>query len=198
MVRNAQETRAKLVRTAYEQMHEHGFQGMRVDQVLKQADLQKGAFYHHFNSKIELGYAVVEEEIRAVLETVWLSRIEEMENPLIEIPDMLETLGERITPLMREHGCPLNNLAQEMTNLDDGFRQRITNSFTLWINTLAKKLDAAKSKKYMRSDLDSQNVSRFVIALIEGCTSISKVEKTEQQFNACISQLRVYLQSLKA
>lgn len=198
MVRNAQETRAKLVRTAYEQMYEHGFQGMRVNQVLKQADLQKGAFYHHFNSKIELGYAVVEEEIRAVLESVWLSRIEKMDNPLTEIPEMLETLGERITPLMQVHGCPLNNLAQEMTNLDDGFRKLITNSFTLWINTLAKKLDEAKSKKYLRSDLDSQTVSRFVIAIIEGCTSISKVEKTEQQFNACISQLRVYLQSLKA
>lgn len=198
MVRNAIETRAKLVQTAYEQMHEHGFQGMRVDQVLKQAELQKGAFYHHFNSKIELGYAVVDEAIRAVLETVWLTQIEEMENPLIEIPVMLETLGERITPLMQEHGCPLNNLAQEMSNLDNGFRQRIDASFTLWINTLASKLDEAKSKHYMRGDVNSQLVSRFIIAVIEGCTSITKVEKTAQQFNACVSQLKTYLQCLKA
>jgi len=198
MVRNALETRAKLVRTAYEQMHVHGFQGMRVDQVLKQANLQKGAFYHHFSSKTELGYAVVEEEIRALLETVWFSRIAAMDNPLKEIPSMLETLSERTTPLMREHGCPLNNLAQEMSNLDKGFRQRIAASFDRWINVLAEKIDEAKSKKYVRSDVESLLVSRFIIAAIEGCISISKVEKTEKQSAACISQISIYLRGLQA
>jgi len=197
-VRNAQKTREKLVRTAYEQMHEHGFQGMRVDQVLKQAGLQKGAFYHHFSSKTELGYAVVEEEISSLLETVWFARIAEINDPVTEIPLMLETLGERVTPLMRKHGCPLNNLAQEMSNLDSGFRKRIAVSFKLWIDTLAKKLDEAKSKKYIRSDVDSQAVSRFIVAVIEGCISITKVEKADEQYAACISQVSIYLKSLQA
>lgn len=197
-MRNAQKTREKLVRTAYEQMHEHGFQGMRVDQVLKQAGLQKGAFYHHFSSKTELGYAVVEEEISALLETVWFARIAEINDPVTEIPLMLETLGERVTPLMRKHGCPLNNLAQEMSNLDSGFRKRIAVSFKLWIDTLAKKLDEAKSKKYIRSDVDSQAVSRFIVAVIEGCISITKVEKADEQYAACISQVSIYLKSLQA
>jgi len=197
MVRNAEETRSKLVHAAYEQMHAHGYQGLRVDQVLKQTQLQKGAFYHHFSSKIQLGYAVVEEEIEALLESVWLNQIRLMNNPVKEIPELLETFSERATPLMKEHGCPLNNLAQEMSNLDEGFNQRIKTSFELWINTLAEKLEEAKTKKFIRNDINSQVVSRFIIAIIEGCISINKVEKTNKQFTAGISQLRLYLLSLK-
>ena len=197
MVRNAEETRLKLVRSAYEQMHAHGYQGLRVDQVLKQTQLQKGAFYHHFSSKIQLGYAVVEEEINALLESVWLSQIRLMNNPVKEIPELLETFSERATPLMKEHGCPLNNLAQEMSNLDEGFKQRIKTSFELWINTLADKLEEAKTKQFIRSDVNAHVVSRFVIALIEGSISINKVEKSNQQFAAAISQLRIYLKSLQ-
>lgn len=194
--RNAQETRGKLVRAAYEQIHAHGFQGMRVDQVLNQTKLQKGAFYHHFKSKTELGYAVVEEEISNLMETVWLNPIADMDNPITDIPKMLETISERNTPLMREHGCPLNNLAQEMSKLDVGFRQRIESRFELWINTLAEKIDEAKDKGYIRKDTDSLAVSRFVIAAIEGTISIAKVEKTREQFIACHSQIGVYLQGL--
>lgn len=196
-MRNAQQTREKLIKIAYEQMHKHGFQGMRVDQVLKQADLHKGAFYHHFSSKTELGYAVLEEEIRALLETLWFKPIAAMDNPLTEIPSMIETLNVRTTPLMREHGCPLNNLALEMSNLDEGFRERIDTNFKLWINTLSEKLEEAKRKKYVRNDIDSEVISRFVIAIIEGCISITKVEKTKAQSAACVSQISDYLKSLR-
>jgi len=198
MARNAQETRGKLVRAAYEQMHEHGFQGMRVDQVLKQTNLQKGAFYHHFKSKTELGYAVVEEEIRDLLEAVWLRPIAEMDNPVTDIPELLKSLSQRAPQLMKEHGCPLNNLAQEMSKLDDGFQQRIDASFNLWINTLAEKMDEAKQKGYVRNDLDTHAVSRFIIGVIEGCISISKVEKSSQQFTAVHSQISGYLNGLQA
>ncbi len=196
MIRNPQETRGKLLKTAYEQIHKHGFQGMRVDQVLKQTGLKKGGFYHHFKSKTELGYAVVEEEIKTLLEKMWIEPIMAMDNPVTDIPRMFETLDERATKLMRKHGCPLNNLAQEMSMLDDGFRQRIVANFKLWNDALTAKLDEAKQKKYIRSDVDSAVVSQFVIAVIEGCISIRKVEKTVQISNACVSQLKQYLRGL--
>ena len=197
MSRNPRETRGKLVKTAYEQMHKHGFQGMRVDQVLKQTGLKKGGFYHHFSSKTELGYAVVEEEIRALLEAIWINPINSMNNPVTDIPLMIETLDDRTTKLMREHGCPLNNLALEMSNLDEGFRKRIDENFNLWIDALTKKLDEAKNKKYIRQDIDSEVVARFVIAVIEGCISITKVEKTKQQSAVGVSQISDYLKSLE-
>lgn len=193
MTRNPQETRGKLLKTAYEQMHIHGFQGMRVDQVLAETGLKKGGFYHHFRSKADLGYAVIEEEIKHLVEKIWVEPIRKMQNPVIELPCLLETLDKRATKLMRAHGCPLNNLAQEMSMLDEGFRRRIAANFTFWNEALTAKLEEAKQKQYLRDDVDSEAVSRFVIAVIEGCISIQKVEKTRQQSLAAVAQLKIYL-----
>ncbi|MEW8437143.1 MAG: TetR/AcrR family transcriptional regulator [Candidatus Thiodiazotropha taylori] len=196
MSRNPQQTRQRLLEAAFEQMHAHGFQGMRVDEVLRHADLQKGAFYHHFRSKTELGYAVLEEQIRPLLESIWVAPLQQMQNPLRELPEMLATLAERIPPPMREHGCPLNNLAQEMAAQDAGFQERIARIFDNWIQAMANIIEQSQEQGFVRTDVSANEVARFVVASLEGCLSLFKAERSPLQWQACQSQLTVYLQGL--
>ncbi|MCB1874964.1 MAG: TetR/AcrR family transcriptional regulator [Chromatiales bacterium] len=195
--RNPQQTRERLLQTAFAQMHAHGFQGMRVDEVLKLSGLQKGAFYHHFNSKADLGYAVLEEQIKPMVESVWLAPFANIDDPVQALLDRLDNLGEDIPPAMREHGCPLNNLAQEMSKLDEGFRVRIATLFRHWVEAFAAMFEKGKQKGFIRPDVDSQAVSRFVIAALEGCIGVYKVEQAVEQWFACRSQLAVYLSTLR-
>ena len=53
--------RSRILRAAFEEIYRHGYQGTRVDAILAETGLTKGAFYHHFSSKQDLGYAVVDE-----------------------------------------------------------------------------------------------------------------------------------------
>lgn len=195
--RNPQQTRERLLQTAFQEIHAHGFQGMRVDEVLRLSGLQKGAFYHHFGSKTELGYAVLEEQIKPLVESVWLEPLAEIADPVEDLPRMLDTLGERIPPAMREHGCPLNNLAQEMSTQDAGFRQRIARLIDNWIEAFTTVFEQSKKPGYIRDEIDSRAVSRFVIALLEGCIGIYKVEQSAEQWAACRSQLAAYLTTLR-
>lgn len=194
--RNPQQTRERLLHTAFQQIHAHGFQGMRVDEVLRLSGLQKGAFYHHFGSKTELGYAVLEEQIRPLIEAVWLEPLARMQDPVNELPQLLEDL-ERIPPEMREHGCPLNNLTQEMASQDEGFRRRVAELFKQWIDGFADLFDRAKAAGRVRKDLDSRTVARFVVALLEGCIGLFKADPGPEPWVACRSQLAVYLQTLR-
>ena len=50
-VRNPDQTRARLLEAAFEEIYQHGFQGMRVDEILERTGLKKGAFYHHFSTQ---------------------------------------------------------------------------------------------------------------------------------------------------
>lgn len=170
---------------------------MRVDEILRQSGLQKGAFYHHFGSKTELGYAVLEEQIKPLLESIWIQPLVEIDDPLRDIPRMLATLASRIPDTWREHGCPLNNLAQEMSAQDDGFRERIDGIFDSWIAAFSTVFEQAKLNGYVRHDVDSHAVSRFLIAALEGCIGISKVKNTPQQWAACQSQIATYLGALR-
>lgn len=196
-VRNPQQTRERLLRSAFREIHANGFQGMRVDEVLRLSGLQKGAFYHHFGGKTELGYAVLEEQVKPLVESVWLAPLTEIEDPVRDIPRMLDNLAQRIPPSMREHGCPLNNLAQEMSTLDEGFRERIDRLLGNWIDALSEVFEQGKNSGYIRNDIDSRAVSRFVVAVLEGCIGVYKVERSAQQWMACRSQIAAYLTTLR-
>ena len=198
MARNPKQTRQRLLEAAFEEIHNHGFQGMRVDEVLRKTGLQKGAFYHHFKSKLELGYAVLEEEVAPMLESIWLKPLETIQNPVTDLPGILTGLGDRIPDRMREHGCPLNNLAQEMSSQDKGFQKRIASQFNNWITTYTKLFEEAQVNGYVRSDIEAEQIARFVIASLEGCISIFKAEQAPQQWQACQSQLAIYLQGVQA
>jgi len=195
--RNPQQTRDNLVQTAFQEIHRHGFQGMRVDEVLRLSGLRKGAFYHHFSSKTALGYAVVEEQIRPLVRSVWIEPLAGMDDPIRELPLMLDALSERIPPMMREHGCPLNNLAQEMVDQDDGFRQRIHEVLNEWIDTLETTIERGKTWGCLRADIDSRGVARFIVAALEGCIGVAKVDQSPEQWSACRSQIAAYLDTLK-
>lgn len=56
-VRNPDATRQNILQVAFEEILLKGYQGLRVDEVLNKTGFTKGAFYHHFKSKKELGHA---------------------------------------------------------------------------------------------------------------------------------------------
>ena len=198
MARNPEKTRESLLDTAYIEMHIKGFQGMRVDEVLKQSKLPKGAFYHHFKSKSELAYEVLEVKIRGLVDTLWIAPLLEMDNFLIDFPEMLEGLNERMPALMSEHGCPLNNLSQEMSALDEGFQKRLSALFDEWIKAFSDVISLGQKKGYIRTDIESFEVACFLVSTIEGCIGMHKAGRSTALWNACNSQLSVYLKSLKA
>ncbi len=195
--RNPQQTRERLLQTAFQEIHAHGFQGMRVDEVLRRSGLQKGAFYHHFGSKLEFGYAVLQEQIEPLIETIWLEPLADVVDPIRDLPALLDDLGERVPPTMFEHGCPLNNLAQEMASQDEGFRERIAGMFAHWTDALEAVFEKGKAAGHLRDDVDSRAEARFVIAVLEGCTSVFKVERSPEQWVACRSQIAAYLGTLR-
>ncbi len=198
MARNPEKTRQRLLQSAFEEIHEHGFQGMRVDEVLRKAKLQKGAFYHHFSSKLELGYAVLEEQIAPLLEVIWLTPLKDVQNPIDDFPKMLQDLAERVPASMQAHGCPLNNLAQEMASQDEGFQQRVGSIFSDWISAYTQLFQQAQANGQVRSDVEAGEIARFLVATLEGSIGVSKAEQSSEQWQACQSQLTLYLKGLKA
>lgn len=197
MPRNPQKTRDRLLQSAFKEIHACGFQGMRVDSVIQKAGLQKGAFYHHFSSKTELAYAVLEEKIKPLVKTVWISPLEKIQNPITDLPTILENFNSHAPAAMMKYGCPLSNLAQEMATQDTGFRERVIIIFDEWIYAVEQLFDTAKAQGYVSDDINTREVACFIVASLEGCISLAKVDNTKNYWQTCASQFRQYLSSLK-
>ena len=56
-------TRSKILEAAYQEIHVQGFQSASMSEILLKAGVTKGALYHHFENKMALGYAVVDEVV---------------------------------------------------------------------------------------------------------------------------------------
>jgi TetR/AcrR family transcriptional regulator, transcriptional repressor for nem operon len=195
--RNPEATRKRILEAAFMEIYRKGFQGMRLDDVLAATDLTKGALYHHFPNKRALGYAVVDEVILPIMDEMWLEPLKKAPDPMQGVIDVVEQLPEMKPPEMLEYGCPLNNLAQEMSPLDEGFRQRLDYVFRLWHDVTEEALERAKHQGTLRDSVNCDETATFILAAIEGCIGIAKNAQSIERLRACNCCLVDYLQSLK-
>lgn len=197
--RNPDQTRRRILDAAFVEMYRNGFQGMRLDDVTAASELTKGALYHHFPNKQALGYAVVEEIIRPMMESIWVQPLQQATDPLQGLLDVIEHLPEaKPAEMMIQYGCPLNNLAQEMSPLDEGFRQRLDQVFNIWHQVISDALQQARGQGIIRQDVDCEDTATFVMAAMEGCIGIAKNRQSVDRLMACNRGLTQYLLSLKA
>ena len=197
--RNPDQTRRRILEAAFIEMYRNGFQGMRLDEVTAASELTKGALYHHFPNKRALGYAVVEEVIRPMMESIWVQPLQQAADPLQGLLAVIETMPEaKPSEMMLQYGCPLNNLAQEMSPLDEGFRRRLDQVFNIWHQVIRDALQAARDKGIIRAGIDCDETATFVMAALEGCIGIAKNAQSVDRLMACNRGLMQYLLSLKA
>ncbi|HZA91590.1 MAG TPA: TetR/AcrR family transcriptional regulator, partial [Gemmatimonadales bacterium] len=112
-------TRERLLKAAFDEIYRRGFQAASLETILKEAGVTKGALYHHFPDKAALGHAVVDDMVADLLLERWLGVLARQPgDPLTALQGMLKERVARLSPDEVELGCPLNNLAQEMSPLD--------------------------------------------------------------------------------
>lgn len=197
-VRNAEITRERLIQAAFDEIYAHGFQAAGMNEIIKRAGATKGAMYHHFESKTELGYAVLESIIRPLMKERWLDPLKRCDNPIDALAGCLEELIADAPEEAINHGCPLGNLAHEMSAIDEGFRLRIRGIIETWQAELARLLAQGQKEGLVRKDIDPDAVGCFIVASIEGAIGVAKNAKDEQTFKRCGEQLVFYMESLRA
>lgn len=196
--RNPDQTRQRILEAAFMEIYRNGFQGMRLDEVLAATSLTKGALYHHFPNKQTLGYAVVDEVIQQTMEAMWIQPLRGAEDPFQGLIDVIEQLPDNKPPEMIQYGCPLNNLAQEMSPLDEGFRQRLDRLFEAWQGATREALEKAQQNGQIRADCDCEEIATFVMAALEGCMGLAKSAQSKDRLRTCNRGLIQFLLSLKA
>jgi len=194
--RNPENTRLRILKAAFKDLHRNGFQGLRIDNVLKETGLKKGALYHHFVSKQALGYAVLEELIQNFIVEQSITPLANFDNPLEGIMSTFTSVGTEWSDEFFHLGCPLFNLSQEMTPIDEGFRTRIKAFFTYWEDEYKKALKSGQDKGFIKKDLNLEEVARFIITSIEGAIGQAKIHQDRKAFFSCGNQLERYLGTL--
>jgi len=196
-VRPSNLTRQTLLEAAFAEIHRNGFQAASLAQILADTGLTKGALYHHFPDKKALGLAVVEEVIRPRLAAMMFEPLAETRQPLAAMQTLLAAKAAEDDPMVVALGCPLNNLMQEMSPVDESFRLNLNQVFEAWVGVVAAALERGKTAGEVRRDVDAEATAFFIVSALEGCIGMSKNTQSAAAYRGCLAQLGRFLDTLK-
>ncbi|MGJ8668486.1 MAG: TetR family transcriptional regulator C-terminal domain-containing protein [Oceanococcus sp.] len=191
------ETRQRLLQSAFTEIHRNGFRGASLETILKETGVTKGALYHHFGSKAKLGLAVIDEAVRPFVEDNW--------KPVLDAENVIDgaiALTRRLTAerndIALKLGCPFNNLIQEMSPIDEDFRAALNKLLQAWREGVVCALRLGQERGQVRKDLDPQATTDFLISAIEGCVGMTKATQDDVFYNNSMRGLEAYLEQLRA
>jgi len=195
-MRDSERTRERLLQAASREIYRSGFQSASLDTILASAGVTKGALYYHFNSKEALGYAVVEEIIAPDVHGKWVRPFQSVKDPVDALIGAVRRIPVR--PQDVRGGCQLNNLAQEMSPLDPGFRKRMALIFDAWREAVASILREGQAHGSVRRDVEPADAAGLLIAMVEGYAALAKNAQDPKVIKAGIRNMVNWLTSLRA
>lgn len=192
-----EDTRSRILQENFKVIHHLGFQGTRTDKVVADMGITKGAFYHYFPTKTDLGYAIIDEIMSPMYTGMWKP-----------FEHATEKHGEMLASTLRKYfqitdneniryGCSLNNLMQEMSPIDEGFQQRIQRITTNMHHSVETGLKNGQLAGVFKSDINPTQTAYFILSAVQGSYSMAKAMQSIAVFEMSINRLIEFTQTLK-
>jgi TetR/AcrR family transcriptional repressor of nem operon len=187
-------TRDQILDAAARLIHLRGYHCTSLDDVLRESGVGKGNFYYYFKSKEELGYAIIDRVMEAfIVRTLEPVFVDTSADPVVQIHAFLDRVLENQRQRNCVGGCPIGNLALELSDVHEGFRQRLAEIFDVWRSTLTEALGRCPAGDPALADFDPSTVAQFLVAALEGAILLTKVTKDIAIMERCVEQLKQHL-----
>jgi len=187
-------TRDQILDAAGRLIHLRGYHCTSLDDVLRDSGVGKGNFYYHFKSKEDLGYAIIDRLVRSFVERTLEPAFADPEaDPVVQIHGLLDRVldGQRQRNCIG--GCPMGNLASELSDVHEGFRERLAEVFVAWRVTIARALRRGQAAGRLSAGCNPEGVAHFLVAAIEGAILMTKVTKDIVVMERCVDELKQHL-----
>ncbi len=195
--RNPEATRKHILEVAFKEIFVRGFQGVSVADIVDKTNVTKGAFFHHFPTKEDLGYAIVDEILHQMVLDRWILPLDEYENALEGIVVNLKNRIDDLSDSNLYLGCPLNNLIQEMSGVDRVFKRKLRDVLEVWISGVEKHLRKAQMRGYLKQEINPRTLAEFIVTNHEGAFGMMKSMGDRKVFRSLHASLKDYLESVQ-
>ena len=189
-------TRRRILDAAAELTYKNGVNGTSVDDVLKASGTGKSQFYHYFASK----EALVKELIAYHLDhSPGLAAL------ALDTGDLSSRAGFEawLTRIVQAHrdghfsgGCPIGNLAAELSGQSDHLREDLQAVFAKWEDDLSRGFEQMKLKGLLRQDAQAARLALFCVAALQGGLLLAKTERSAEPLAAAAAELIAYVKML--
>ena len=180
--------------TAMELFYVKGFNSTSIADILSRSQVHSGSLYHFFPGKQDLLVAVLEfyrDGIKEnLLDIAWVG----VEDPIEKVFALLN--GYRTGLVMSDfaHGCPIGNLALEISEPDPRIRELLDVNFMNWSAAVEECLVEAGDR--LPADTNRKALSEFILTIMEGAIMQARTARDIAVFDRNIEVLRSHIEML--
>lgn len=186
--------RQRLVDAAYAAFTTRGYHSSALQDLKREAGVTGGALAHHFPTKKALGLAVIQDRVAEAVESTWITPVRVATTTADGIQAVFATIVSELERKEVVSGCPLNNLALELSREDEAFQAAIEAIFLRWRTAIADKLRADLRADRI-DDFDFEAMATLVVATYSGAMAMAKASQSVAPLKTCGEQLTSIIQN---
>lgn len=184
-VNDPQGLRGRVLDQAAAAFQSRGYQATTLQEVGRAAGVTGGALAHHFPTKRALGLAVIRERVAAIVTATWIEPVAAARTARGGVLAVLRRIAAELDARGQVEGCPLGNLALEVSLADAEMRAAIGELFARWEATLAGKFRADAGL----GEAEAAALASFVVAAYSGAMALAKVGQSSAPLRTCARSL---------
>jgi TetR/AcrR family transcriptional regulator, transcriptional repressor for nem operon len=170
------ETRESLLRAGVAVLTEKGFSSAGIEEILRDANVPKGSFYHFFASKEAFGMELIDRYAAYFARKLDRFLTNESRSPLERLRDFVADAEAGMRRYGFKRGCLVGNLGQEMGVLPEGYRERLRRVLEDWEGRTAHCLRQAQAAGEIAREIDCASVATFFWIGWEGAVLRAKLD----------------------
>ncbi len=167
----SEQTRQQIIDTAARLFASRGFDGTSMSDLAAAAGLTKGAFYHHFESKDALFFAVVQS-----VQDKWVNAVGTEVMQTSHALDQIMILLTNHARLLRQEPTlclVMHGLTAEMEETNPGFLTALHEVYQGMIGFIQELLQRGQAQQQVRTDVDAQLMAVNLVGLLRGVSCFS-------------------------
>jgi AcrR family transcriptional regulator len=185
--------RARILDEAVRLFQTRGYHATGMREVMQATGTTSGAFHHHFATKEALALAVIGERVGPIVRESWIDTVRDAASVGEGIRKVFADIVRGIEERGSVSGCPLNNLAMELSFSNPQYRDALQAIFKEWEAMLAERIGATRGG----ARLDRARrvaAASFIIATYSGAMNLAKTMQSAAPLRTAAANLAGWLQ----
>jgi len=162
------ETKNEIIEAGRKAMIAKSYNGVGLNEILTDAGVPKGSFYHFFKSKEELGVAVIEASVSENTEHLRQALTDPKLSPLARLEQYFVWARDDINSRELRQECLICKLALELSSLSEPLRLAVRQGWDQWRSIMIDCLREAQQAGEIDSAHDPEALAEFIVYSFEG------------------------------
>jgi TetR/AcrR family transcriptional repressor of nem operon len=170
--------REKILTEGLRVVHERGFAGASVRDIVQAAGVPQGSFTNHFASKEAFGLEVIDLYYARGRARAGDTLFNQALPPLERLRTWLDRTTEAGAETGMRGGCLFGNFSAEASEHSELIRNRLVEIFAELVRAIADCLRAAVNAGELKASVDCDEVAGFIVASLQGSILLAKTQRS--------------------